>query len=515
MHPKIIMIHPPVSKPSEAPAGLAKLSGCLQANCIRHEIIDMNLEGLLYLSTDPKLENDINDRWTTRAWKHRLTNISALRDGKIYGNPSRYRRAVSDINRLINQAGKAYGVDLSLADYRDAKLTPVKSEDLLQSAETPELNPFYPYFSSRLMQVLEEYPDFIGISLNYLSQALCTFAMMGFIRKMNHRQKIILGGSLVTSWIKIIGENNIFSGLVDEMVAGAGERKLLDLLGCKNGIITAPPGLRDFPLKEYLSPVLILPFSTAQGCYWRQCSFCPEKAENNRYLPQPASETMAHLQMLDDELHPGLIHFVDNALSPAFLNNLIESGLSIPWYGFARITSHLTDDDFCRGLRRSGCVMLKLGIESGDEAVLDALNKGIDIPTVSMALKKIKQAGIGTYIYLLFGTPPENEESAMKTLSFITKHQNCVDFLNLAIFNLPSFSSEAQSLACDDFYEGDLSLYKNFRHPLGWQRSNVRKFLEKTFKKHPFINKIVLRNPDCFTSNHAPFFVGNRQSMSL
>lgn len=514
MHPKIILIHPPVSKPSETPAGLAKLAGCLHANDIKYQVIDMNLEGLLYLLTDSKLENDIYDRWTTRAWKHRWRNISALRESKIYENPSRYRRAVSDINRIINQVGKSCNVDLTLADYRDAKLTPVKTSDLIQSAERPELNPFFPYFSSRLMKILEENPDFIGFSLNYLSQALCTFAMIGFIRRMNQRQKIILGGSLVTSWIKIKGSNILFPGLVDEMVDGAGERKLLDLLGCKDGLITASPALQNFPVSDYLSPVLILPYSTAQGCYWRQCSFCPEKAEDNRYLPQPVPEVLANLKALNIELHPGLIHLVDNALSPALLNALAQSDLSIPWYGFARITHHLTDDDFCRGLRRSGCTMLKLGIESGDQAVLDSLNKGIDLQTISRALKAIRRAGIATYIYLLFGTPPENEERAMKTLSFIIDHHDCIDFLNLAIFNLPVLSEEAQNLATGDFYEGDLSLYKNFLHPLGWQRSDVRKFLEKIFKKHPAVNKIVLHNPDYFTSNHAPFFIGHRQLIS-
>lgn len=510
MHPEIILIHPPVSKPSEAPAGLAQLAGCLQANRINHEIIDMNLEGLFYLLTASNPDIDENDRWTIRARKQRWNNISALRDSKIYGNHSRYLRAVADINRLINRAGKACGVDLSLADYHSAKLTPVKTGDLLRAAEMPEANPFYPYFSSRLRQVLEEEPDFLGFSLNYLSQALCTFAMLGFIRKHNHRQKIILGGSLVTSWIKIKGGNNFFSGLVDEMVAGAGEKKLLDLLGCKDGLIAAPPALQKFPVNDYLSPHLILPYSTAQGCYWQRCSFCPEKAEGNPYSPRPATQVLTQLQALGSKLRPGLIHFVDNALSPAFLSALAQSSLDIPWYGFARITRHLADDDFCRQLRRSGCVMLKLGIESGDQTVLDSLGKGIDLQTVSQALKTISGAGIATYIYLLFGTPPEDEEKAMKTLSFVADHHNHIDFLNLAIFNLPVLSDEAQSLACGDFYEGDLSLYKDFLHPLGWQRSAVRKFLEKTFKKHPAVNKIILRTPDYFTSNHAPFFAGNR-----
>ncbi|MEN6375106.1 MAG: radical SAM protein [Smithella sp.] len=503
----MILIHPPVSKPAEPPAGVAKIAGCLTANGIDHVIIDANLEGLLYLLNTPVPEIYGNDRWTVRAWKHREKNLSALRDGKIYQNRSRYQRAVSDINRLVGQAGKAYGVDLSLADYHDSRFTPVKVGDLLRAAEKPQCNLFYPYFAPRLENALKEDPEFIGFSLNYLSQALCTFAMIGFIRRQNPRQKIVLGGSLATSWIKIRGNNNIFGGLVDEMVFGAGEKKLLDLLGRQDGQIDAPPDYRGFPVHDYISPVPVLPFCTARGCYWRQCSFCPEKAEDNPYLPLSSTRVLSQLQTLCDEMHPGLIHLVDNAVSPAILNALGQHSPGIPWYGFTRITHHLTDEDFCHSLKKSGCAMLKLGIESGDQAVLHALHKGIDLHTVSRALKAIHKAGIATYIYLLFGTPPENEESAMKTLSFTVEHHECIDFLNLAIFNLPVLSIEVQDLETVTFYEGDLSLYKDFVHPLGWQRASVRKFLEKTFKKYPAIADIIQNTPDYFTSNHAPCFV--------
>ena len=154
--------------------------------------------------------------------------------------------------------------------------------------------------------------------------------------------------------------------------------------------------------------------------------------------------------------------------------------------------------------------MLKLGIESGDQMVLDQLNKGIDLPTASAALKTLKKSGIATYCYFLFGTPPETQESALETMAFVANHHDCIDFLNLAIFNLPSRSTEAQSLATHDFYEGDLSLYKNFQHPFDWQRGVVRNFLEKTFKKHPAIAPILRRTPEFFTSNLAPFFVLNK-----
>ncbi|MCG6538024.1 MAG: radical SAM protein, partial [Syntrophales bacterium LBB04] len=362
---------------------------------------------------------------------------------------------------------------------------------------------FYPYFSERLRNALKAEPEFIGFSLNYLSQALCTFAMIGFIKRENPQRKIILGGSLTTSWIKSSGDNPIFNGLVDKAVAGVGERKLLDLLGRNDGRISWQPNYRNFLLSYYLSPVPILPYSTAQGCYWHQCSFCPEKAEDNPYQPQSVNQVLADLQELSQQLHPGLIHLLDNALSPVMLSALAQNNPGAPWYGFTRITHHLTAEDFCRSLRRSGCIMLKLGIESGDQEVLDKLNKGIDLPTVSRALKAIKQAGIATYVYLLFGTPPENKASAMKTLDFVVNNSDYIVFLNLAIFNLPLLSMKTQKLATSDFYDGDLSLYKDFVHPLGWQRSDVRNFLEKTFKKHPAVAEILRRTPPFFTSNHA------------
>ena len=150
--------------------------------------------------------------------------------------------------------------------------------------------------------------------------------------------------------------------------------------------------------------------------------------------------------------------------------------------------------------------MLKLGIESGDQNVLDAMNKGIEIGLTAKALENLKIAGIATYVYLLFGTPAESHAEAGRTLDFVLKHHEGITFLNLAIFNLPTSSSDAEKLETSDFYSGDLSLYKDFIHPKGWHRKDVRIFLERKFKAQPEIKMILQRDPPYFTSNHAPFF---------
>ena len=141
-------------------------------------------------------------------------------------------------------------------------------------------------------------------------------------------------------------------------------------------------------MKGYLSPGFILPYSASSGCYWNRCSFCPEKAEGNPYEPVPVEKVITDIHGLARRTKPALVHLLDNAVSPALLNAIAASSFSFPWYAFAKISSHLTDLDFCRALKRSGCVMLQLGLESGDQDVLDSMQKGFDLRTASAALMR-------------------------------------------------------------------------------------------------------------------------------
>ncbi len=150
--------------------------------------------------------------------------------------------------------------------------------------------------------------------------------------------------------------------------------------------------------------------------------------------------------------------------------------------------------------------MLKLGVESGDQEVLDAMCKGNDVSVASRVLKSLSHAGISVYVYLLFGTPRESEKEARATLDFVVDHSGYIDFLNLAIFNLPLMGPDSRRRERSTFYEGDLSLYSDFVHPKGWNRTKVRRFLDQEFKRHPAIRPILLRQPPLFTSNHAPLF---------
>ncbi len=499
----MLLIHPPVAKPCEPPAGIARLAGVLRAAGFPCTVLDANLEGLRYLLAHPRHENDT---WSRRACRNLDGNLTALRSPALYGNVDRYKRAVIDISRVLALAGKAHGVVLTLANYQDPALSPLKSVDLLQTAEAPERNLYFPWFSQRLSELVEtENPSLVGISLNYLSQALPAFAMAGFLKKRYPHLPLVMGGGLVTSWLRRPDWCNPFGSLIDYLIAGPGEEPLLALLGADSETAPAAPDFSDLVKYPYLAPGFILPYAAATGCWWNRCSFCPEKAEGNPYSTTHADRVMRDLDYLAAETRPSLLHLLDNAIHPTLLHALAGRPVPLPWYGFARITEILSDEDFCRALRRSGCIMLKLGVESGNQDVLDKMEKGIDLPLVSQALTALREAGIATYVYLLFGTPGESFREARHTLEFVRKHHEAITFLNLAIFNLPLASEQTGDLRTRDFYAGDLSFYRDFEHPRGWHRTEVRRFLEQEFKRDPAVTPILHRDPPVFTSNHAAF----------
>ncbi len=502
----ILLISPPVTKPGEPPAGLAKLAGALRSHGVDCRVYDAGIDCLLGLLDRPKAADDT---WTRRALTHRQENLDALRSMTLFRNRDRYRRAVMDVNRILQVAGQDHGAAISLSNYTSTQLSPASSTDLIQAAEQFEVNPFYPHFSVYLTRLFSQFqPQIVGVSINFMSQALCAFAIIGFVRQRLPRTRIVIGGGLVTSWGAIPGMGNPFAGLVDDMICGPGESRLVAMCTGNQGAVPTVTGY-DYAWTvagSYLSPLPVLPYSASQGCYWKQCAFCPETAENRPYCSGHPDTIVTDLERLIAQTGAGLIHFLDNALSPRLMARLIDRPPGIPWYGFARITRHLTEPEFVKGLKASGCVMLKLGVESGDQHVLDALNKGLRIATVARALDAIHRAGIATYVYLLFGTPTEDQAAAMRTLEFTCAHADSIDFLNLAIFNLPAHSREAATLDTTDFYDGDLSLYQAFRHPSGWHRNRVRPFLSKVFKKQVAIRTILNNDPPLFTSNHAPFF---------
>ena len=78
-----------------------------------------------------------------------------------------------------------------------------------------------------------------------------------------------------------------------------------------------------------------------------------------------------------------------------------------------------TDDNLLRQLKEAGCLMVSLGIESADPAMLERHKSGVKLEEVKHTLARIKAAGLRSKGLFIMGLPGETEGSIRITSDFI------------------------------------------------------------------------------------------------
>jgi radical SAM superfamily enzyme YgiQ (UPF0313 family) len=70
-------------------------------------------------------------------------------------------------------------------------------------------------------------------------------------------------------------------------------------------------------------------------------------------------------------------------------------------------------------LNAAGCEEVWMGVESGSQAVLKSMDKGLDICSVITARRRLKEAGIRACYFLQFGYPGETWTELQETIAFV------------------------------------------------------------------------------------------------
>jgi radical SAM superfamily enzyme YgiQ (UPF0313 family) len=70
-------------------------------------------------------------------------------------------------------------------------------------------------------------------------------------------------------------------------------------------------------------------------------------------------------------------------------------------------------------LKAAGCAEVWMGVESGSQAVLDAMDKGLRLSLVRAARRWLKEAGIRACYFLQFGYPGETWTELQETIAFV------------------------------------------------------------------------------------------------
>jgi radical SAM superfamily enzyme YgiQ (UPF0313 family) len=412
-------------------------------------------------------------------------------------------------------------------------LSPLSSADLAAAAAIPARVPLAAELAQAAAALLQEDPGLIGISATYLSQALPACALAGLLRQRGYRGKLVLGGGLVTSWAQQLHPASPLFRTWDGLVVGPGEAAAEALAqgeglsdapgllaptlgiwnpvpGGRNAPLCFEPAPEDLPWNRYLAPGPILPLAASRGCYWRRCAFCPEAAQDRQpFRPARADQLIAAILRAREGVGTERVHLTDDAVPLPLLRRLARGlrGEGVRWYGFVRLEPALKEPTLARELAEGGCAMLQLGVESASQRLLDRMGKGIQAADAAPILRNLAEAGIRTYVYLLFGLPGETLTEAHETLDWTHGHAPWITFLNLARFHLPRGSlldSRPEAALVQDPEGEDLSLYRPPRageEPAG--RPGYRVLAEA--RRDPALRAIAYRAPPGFGANHAAF----------
>jgi hypothetical protein len=121
----------------------------------------------------------------------------------------------------------------------------------------------------------------------------------------------------------------------------------------------------------------------------------------------------------------------------------------------------LVDEQTISLMKKAGCYLMQVGIESGSDEMLRKMRKHITIEEALAACRVIRQHGIGLQAFFMVGFPEETEDTLSETVAAMKKTR--CDQLTYSIFT-PYPGTEAfefcreKGLIGDDY---DASLYNH------------------------------------------------------
>jgi anaerobic magnesium-protoporphyrin IX monomethyl ester cyclase len=181
-----------------------------------------------------------------------------------------------------------------------------------------------------------------------------------------------------------------------------------------------------FDLSVYKLPLVNESYvlvETSRGCPYT-CDFCVAPIHQGRKFRERSPKALV------DEIERGHREFglkffylwgdtvtLNVKNFSAFCEELIARNLPIQWFGNAR-ADNLTDLDFVKRLRRAGCWMLALGIETESEETRKDMAKKLEGAKIRTAVSNMRAAGIRSFGFFILGYPGDTVASLDRTIEY-------------------------------------------------------------------------------------------------
>lgn len=162
---------------------------------------------------------------------------------------------------------------------------------------------------------------------------------------------------------------------------------------------------------------------SSRGCPY-SCSWCAKPIYGDQYFlhsPQRVVDDVAWLKEHHDFEH---IWFCDDIFGlraewlETFADGLEHAGVDIRFMIQARVDL-LARPEIVQPLARAGLHTVWMGVESGSQKIMDAMNKGITVEQVRQATRLLKAADIHVAFFLQFGYLGEDKNDIEKTIDLV------------------------------------------------------------------------------------------------
>jgi anaerobic magnesium-protoporphyrin IX monomethyl ester cyclase len=181
-------------------------------------------------------------------------------------------------------------------------------------------------------------------------------------------------------------------------------------------------------------------FFGGRGCP-NKCFYCvyPQVMFGNSYRHRSPENIIAELEYIQMEL-PEVKEILiddDNFTADqehvlALCDLIIKKKLKVSWTVEARVNLRL---DVMKAMRKAGCRMLVAGFESGDQQILNNINKGATIEQAEQFALNAKKVGLRIHGCFMVGNKGETRETMNKTLQFALKlNPDTAQFFPLMVY---------------------------------------------------------------------------------
>lgn len=162
---------------------------------------------------------------------------------------------------------------------------------------------------------------------------------------------------------------------------------------------------------------------TGRGCP-HKCTYCvyPQTMHGREYRCRSVENVVGEFLYIQKEFPQVKEVFIeDDTLTlnrrrcREFSELMIKKGVKIPWTANSRGD---VDVETLKTMKAAGCRLLCVGIESGDQKILDNIRKGITLEKIQRFVKDARRAGILVHACFMAGNKGETKETLIKTLRF-------------------------------------------------------------------------------------------------